>query len=182
VDRGENFYREIAEEGVRSLLEYCGEDCQRDGLKDTPKRVAKAWKEMCSGYDMDPAQILSRTFEQDQATLYNGMVILRNVEFTSLCEHHVLPFTGSAHIVYIPSKNGKIVGISKLARLVDCFALRLQVQERLTKQIANAIEEFLQPDGCMVVIEAAHNCMHCRGVRKHKSSMVTSELTLRTRV
>jgi GTP cyclohydrolase I len=165
-----------AEHAVYELLLQIGEDPSRDGLRDTPRRVAKAWREMTCGYLQNPAEILQTTFEQDDETHYGGMVILKGVDFCSVCEHHVLPFVGSAHIVYIPGESGRIVGISKLARLVDCFARRLQVQERMTAQIAGAIEEHLQPRGAMVIVEASHGCMQCRGVMKHRAAMVTSEV------
>lgn len=179
--------KSVAARGVEGLLELVGENPERDGLKDTPRRVVKAWMELTRGYGEDPAQILSTTFAQDDGdfTPYGGMVILRGIEFVSLCEHHCLPFDGVAHLVYIPgasagesesASSGRIVGISKLARLVDCFARRLQVQERLTSQIADALVEHLQPRGALVVIEASHSCMKMRGVGKQNSSMITSEV------
>ena len=165
-----------AESGVRDLLKFVGEDPERDGLLDTPKRVAKAWAEMTRGYDLDPAQILDRRFQQDDegVTPYRDLVLLRGIEFVSLCEHHCLPFDGSAAIGYIPGADGRIVGISKLARLLDCFARRLQVQERLTSQIADALQEHLQPLGVIVVVEASHSCMKMRGVGKQNSTLITS--------
>lgn len=167
-----------AREAVKVLLCNIGEDVTRKGLQDTPARFVKAFKEMTVGYCQDPAQILSRTFEQEQesqAALYNGYVVLRNIEFSSLCEHHLLPFTGTAHIGYQPGPDGRIVGISKLARLVDCYAKRLQVQERLTAQLATAIETHLQAAGVIVAIEAKHLCMCARGVGKQHSTMRTVE-------
>ena len=165
------------EAAVCDLLHFIGEDPTRDGLKDTPRRVAKAWGEMTRGYKEDPATILKTTFAQDDfdATPYNGMIILRGIEFVSMCEHHCLPFNGVAHVGYIPG-DGRIVGISKLARLVDCYARRLQVQERLTSQIADALETHLAPLGALVIVEASHSCMKMRGVSKQGSSMITSSL------
>ena len=167
-----------AQAGVTLLLQYVVENCERDGLRETPRRVVKAWKELTRGYNEDPAAILQTTFAQDdgEATPYGGMVILRGIEFVSLCEHHCLPFDGVAHVVYIPGGDGRIVGISKLARLVDCFARRLQVQERLTAQVADALETHLKPAGAMVVVEAAHSCMKLRGVGKRGATMITSEV------
>lgn len=155
------------------FLQYIGEDTNRDGLKDTPKRVLKAWDEIYSGYKMDPKTILGRVFENDKD--YDEMVILKDIEFYSTCEHHALPFFGKAHVAYIPVK--EVVGISKLARLVDCFAKRLQVQERMTQQIVQTIDEVLKPLGCACVIEAQHMCMKSRGVQKQSSTMVTSALS-----
>lgn len=157
---------------VQKLLISIGEDPQREGLIKTPERVVKALFEMTKGYDQDPKQILSTQFEPER---YDEMVILRDIEFKSLCEHHMLPFSGVATVGYIPSK--KIVGLSKLARLVDCFANRLQVQERMTHQIAHALEEHLQPLGTGVLVKAHHSCMSCRGVKKSGAKMITSSLT-----
>ena len=164
-----------AERAVETLLRWVGEDPRRDGLADTPARVAKAFREMTSGYLEDPAEILSRTFEETS----DEMVILRGITFQSMCEHHLLPFLGTATVGYLP---GKVVGISKLARLVNCFARRLQIQERLTRQIADAVEKHLEARGVAVVIRAQHLCMACRGVRQMESEMVTSAMlgTLRT--
>ncbi len=164
-----------AERGVVALLTLIGEDPRRDGLLDTPKRVVKAWREMTSGYQEDPAEILSRTFEEAS----DELVILRGVTFHSLCEHHLLPFHGSASVGYLP---GKVVGISKLARLVHCFARRLQIQERLTRQIASAVEEQLEARGVGVLVRAHHACMGCRGVRLPDAELVTSAMlgTLRS--
>lgn len=159
-----------AEDGVRRMLQAIGEDPNRNGLLDTPKRVVRAMREMTLGYTVDPAQVLARTFEETA----DEMVVLSGIEFVSLCEHHLLPFTGTATVAYIPGQN--IVGISKLARLVECFARRLQVQERMTQQIADAIEAHLKPRGAAVVVSAHHHCMGCRGVRKPSAAMHTSSL------
>lgn len=155
------------EDTVVRQLEFIGEDPLREGLIETPKRVIKALKEMTSGYREDPRQILSKAFTE----AYDEMIVLKGIEFWSLCEHHILPFHGHAHIGYIP--NGKIIGISKLARLVHCFSRRLQVQERLTQEIANTLMDTLKPHGVGVVMNASHLCMACRGVRT-PSEMVTS--------
>ncbi|HKS23806.1 MAG TPA: GTP cyclohydrolase I FolE [Thermoanaerobaculia bacterium] len=164
-----------AEEAVTTLLRFIGEEPERDGLRDTPARVVKAWREMTAGYDEDPAEILSRTFAETS----DEMVILRGISFYSTCEHHLLPFYGEAVVGYLP---GKVVGISKLARLVECFAKRLQVQERMTRQIAEAVEKHLEARGVGVVLRAHHLCMGCRGVRQEETEMVTSSMlgTLRT--
>lgn len=158
---------QVIESSIVSLLEYIGEDPSRDGLLDTPKRVAKAWREMTQGYQQDPAEILGRVFEQH----VDEMVVLRGVRFYSTCEHHLLPFYGVASVGYLP---GKVVGISKLARLVECFSKRLQIQERLTYQVAQAVEEYLEARGVGVVIKAHHLCMGCRGVQQPSTEMVTS--------
>lgn len=155
------------EDQVVRQLEFIGEDPNRDGLVDTPRRVIKALSEMTRGYKEDPSSILSKTFDVP----YDEMVILRDIEFWSLCEHHLLPFHGRVHVGYLPDK--KVVGISKLARVVDVFARRLQVQERMTQQIANAIQEALKPQGVGVIIHATHLCMAMRGVQK-PADMVTS--------
>jgi GTP cyclohydrolase I len=164
-----------AEEAVVTLLRFIGEEPERDGLRDTPARVVKAWREMTAGYAEDPAEILSRTFEESS----DELVILRGISFYSTCEHHLLPFYGQAVVGYLP---GKVVGISKLARLVECFAKRLQVQERMTRQIADAVETHLNARGVGVVLRAHHLCMGCRGVRQEETEMVTSAMlgTLRT--
>lgn len=159
-----------AVEAVRVLLAHVGEDVERAGLLDTPDRVARALREMTSGYRDDPAAILARTFD-DRC---DEMVVVSGVDFTSLCEHHLLPFVGVAHVAYLPGE--RVVGLSKLARLVDCYARRLQVQERMTVQIAEAIAEHLSPRGVGVVVEAHHSCMGCRGVRKPNARMVTSAM------
>ena len=164
-----------AEEAVATLLRYIGEQPERDGLRDTPARVVKAWREMTAGYAEDPAEILSRTFDESS----DELVILRGISFYSTCEHHLLPFYGQAVVGYLP---GKVVGISKLARLVECFAKRLQVQERMTRQIAEAVETHLEARGVGVVLRAHHLCMGCRGVRQEETEMVTSSMlgTLRS--
>ena len=164
-----------AEKAVVTLLRFVGEDPGRDGLVDTPARVIKAWREMTAGYDEDPAEILSRTFDESS----DELIILRGVSFYSTCEHHLLPFYGDASVGYLP---GKVVGISKLARLVNCFAQRLQIQERMTSQIAGAIEEHLGARGVGVILRAHHLCMGCRGVRQQDTDMVTSAMlgTLRS--
>lgn len=162
-------------DAVRRLLQHVGEDPDRDGLVRTPERVVKALSEMTSGYNVDVAGILGVQFEQGDNP-YAGIVALRDIEFTSLCEHHMLPFTGTASVAYIPQPDGKIVGLSKLARLVDAYAHRLQVQERLTLQIVDALEQHLQPHAAACVIHAEHSCMQHRGVRKHTGGMVTSEV------
>jgi len=158
-------------DSVTRLLEYIGEDPKRDGLRETPDRVLRALKEMTIGYGEKPEQILSRVFEEQ----YDEMVMVRGIPFTSLCEHHLLPFVGEVDLGYIPSDKG-VVGLSKLARLVDCFSKRLQVQERMTNEIAKAIEEHLSPRGVAVVVRASHSCMACRGVRKPGAEMVTSSM------
>lgn len=154
---------------VREILIGVGEDPDRDGLRDTPMRVAKAYGEMFSGLRSDPAEVLSTTFDLG----HDEMVLVRDIEVWSTCEHHLLPFTGVAHVGYIPS-HGRITGLSKLARLVDAFAKRPQVQERLTSEVADALVEHLSPQGVIVVIECEHLCMTMRGVRKPGSKTVTS--------
>ena len=156
---------------VRGILEAIGEDPNREGLLDTPKRVVKSWLEIFAGYKKDPSEILSTVFEDGAC---DEMVLLKNIEFSSMCEHHMLPFIGKAHVAYLP--NGKVVGLSKLARLVDCFAKRLQIQEKMTIQIADSIVEHLKPKGVAVIIEAHHQCMSCRGVGKMNTTMVTSSM------
>lgn len=153
------------------ILTYLGEDPGRDGLKETPRRAAKALLELTGGYNVD-VEALFKTFEGNG---YDEMVVVRDIEFVSLCEHHVLPFTGRAHVAYVPA-SGRIIGLSKVARVVDAFAHRLQVQERLTGQIAEAFETYLKPAGVAVVVEATHSCMALRGVKKTNSVMVTSAL------
>lgn len=160
-----------AEDAVVRLLEVIGDDPTRDGLRDTPGRVVRALAEMTAGLREDPADVLAKTFDGDG---YDQMVVLRGIEFTSLCEHHLLPFTGTADVGYIA--NGPVVGISKLARLVEVFARRPQLQERMTQQIAGALEEHLSPKGVGVIVRAHHSCMGCRGVRKPSAVMVTSAL------
>ena len=161
-----------AEAAVRTLLQWAGEDPEREGLLDTPARVARAYKDWFSGYALDPADYLRRTFKEVEG--YDELIVLRAIEFESHCEHHMAPIIGKAHVGYLP--NGRVVGISKLARVVEAYARRFQVQEKLTAQIARSIEEVLQPRGVAVVIEAAHECMTTRGIHKRGVSMVTSSM------
>jgi GTP cyclohydrolase I len=161
-----------AEDAVRTLLRWAGEDPRREGLLDTPKRVADAYRDWFSGYAIDPADYLGRTFEEVAG--YDEMIVLRDIHFESFCEHHMAPIIGRAHVGYLPTD--KVVGISKLARVVDAYARRFQVQEKLTAQIATSIEEVLQPRGVAVVVEAAHECMTTRGIHKRGVSMVTSAM------
>lgn len=161
-----------AEQAVETLLRHLGENPDRPGLADTPRRVISALMEMTAGYLMTPADVLSVTFPDD----YDEMVVVRNVRFHSLCEHHLLGFDGFATVGYVPTPGRGVVGLSKLARLVDLFARRLQVQERLTMSIAEAIQDHLQPQGVGVVITARHSCMGCRGIQKPEAEMVTSSL------
>ena len=163
---------EEAEAAVRTLLRLAGEDPRREGLRDTPKRVVQAYRELFAGYSVDPASLLARTFEDVQG--YDEMVLLRDIRVESHCEHHMVPIIGLCHIGYLP--RDRVVGISKLARVVDAYAKRLQIQERLTAQIADTIAEALQPRGVAVVIEAGHQCMTTRGVHKSGVSMVTSRM------
>ena len=158
------------EHGVRLLLEGIGEDVNREGLKDTPKRVAAMYKEIFGGFDKDPREVLHVTFEEN----HEEMVLVKDIPFYSVCEHHLMPFLGKAHVAYIPGTDGRICGISKLARVVDVVSKRLQVQERLTTQIADTLTERLKPRGVMVVIEAEHLCMSMRGINKPGSVTVTS--------
>ena len=155
---------------VREILAAIGEDPERDGLKDTPARVARMYAETCAGLHEDPARHLKVTFDAD----HDEMILVREIPFYSMCEHHLVPFFGHAHVAYIPSASGRITGLSKLARLVDGYAKRPQVQERLTTQVAQAMETALEPRGIVVVIEAEHLCMGMRGVRKPGSTTVTS--------
>lgn len=164
--------RDEVEAAVRKLIHWIGEDPDREGLVDTPKRVVKAFEEFFAGYKTDPTEFLERTFEETDG--YDEMIVLRDIAFVSHCEHHILPVVGKAHVAYLPDK--RVVGISKLARVVEAFARRLQIQERMTAQIANAIEAALQPRGIAVVIEAEHQCMTTRGVMKPGVSMVTSRM------
>lgn len=161
-----------AEAAVRTLLEWAGDDPGREGLQDTPQRVAKSYRELFSGYETDPRAYLERTFEEVAG--YDQLVVLSNIRVVSFCEHHMLPVTGVAHVGYLPTN--KVVGISKLARVVNGFARRLQIQEKLTAEIAQAIQEVLQPKGVGVVIEAEHSCMTLRGVNTPGSSLTTSSL------
>jgi GTP cyclohydrolase IA len=164
--------REQAEDAIRTLLRWAGDDPSREGLADTPARVAKAYSDWFSGYDQDPEAYLARTFEEVAG--YDDMVILRDIRFESHCEHHLAPIIGRAHVGYLPSR--RVVGISKLARVVDAFARRLQVQEKMNAQIAHCIQKVLEPKGVAVVIEAAHQCMTTRGVHKAGVTMVTSTM------
>jgi len=158
------------EAAVREILAAVGEDPDRDGLLETPKRVAKAYNEILGGYQEDPAAHLDKQFEVD----HRELVIVKDIPFASLCEHHMLPFIGRAHVAYIPGPSGKVCGLSKLARLVDGFARRLQVQERLNMQVANALMDRLGAEGALVVMEAEHLCMSMRGVRKPGATTTTS--------
>jgi GTP cyclohydrolase IA len=155
---------------VREILDAIGEDPDRDGLQDTPDRVARMYAEICSGLHEDPADHLTVTFESS----HDEMVMVRDIPLYSLCEHHLIPFIGRAHVAYIPGKDGRITGLSKIARLVDGYSRRPQVQEQLTVQIADAMESTLEPRGVMVVIEAEHLCMSMRGIQKSGSTTVTS--------
>ncbi len=164
--------REQAESAVRTLLRWAGDDPDREGLRDTPARVARAYDDWFSGYADDPVTFLQRTFEEVEG--YDEMVVLRDIRFESHCEHHLAPIIGRAHVGYLPAR--KVVGISKLARVVDAYARRLQVQEKMNAQIANCIQQVLEPKGVAVVIEAAHQCMTTRGVHKPGVTMVTSTM------
>lgn len=163
---------EEAKEAVRTLLRWAGDDPDREGLLETPDRVVRAYKEWFAGYDEDPEAILSKTFEETDG--YDEMVVLRNIRFESHCEHHIATIIGRAHVAYIPSH--RVVGISKLARVVEVYAKRLQIQEKMTAQIANIVNEVLQPRGVGVVIEGTHGCMTTRGVHNTGSIMVTSQM------
>ena len=164
--------REEAEAAVRTLIRWTGDDPDREGLKGTPDRVVRAYEEFYSGYEADPVEILSRTFEETDG--YDEMVVLRDIRLESNCEHHMVPILGKAHVAYLPER--RVVGISKLARVVEIYSRRLQIQEKLTSQIANCINDVLHPKGVAVVIEAAHQCMTTRGVHKTGVSMVTSRM------
>jgi len=163
------FSEQKAQDAIRTILEYIGEDVTREGLIDTPNRILKSYKEIFAGYNVDPTEIMSKTFKNTHG--YSEYVLLKDIHFTSTCEHHMLPFIGIANIAYIPNK--KIVGISKLARVVEVFAKRMQIQESMNIQIANAINESLSPLGVAVSIEAKHMCMCGRGVNKSHASMQT---------
>lgn len=162
-----------AEDAVRTLLRWAGDDPERSGLQDTPARVVRAFEEFFKGYGQDPAAILRTTFDETDG--YDEMVLLKDIEFSSHCEHHLAPIVGRAHVAYLPQR--RVVGISKLARLVEAYARRLQIQERMTVQIADAIQEVLQPRGVAVVIEATHHCMTTRGIHKPGTTMLTSRVT-----
>lgn len=163
--------RSEAEDAVRTLIRFIGENPAREGVRDTPKRVVKAFEEYFAGYRLDPAAILARTFRETGG--YGEPVIIRDIMLESRCEHHMAPFIGRAHVAYIP--RGKIVGLSKIARLVDAFARRMQTQERLTSEIAKALQKHLNPKGVAVMIEAEHFCMKVRGVRKDEAVTVTTQ-------
>ena len=164
--------REDAEEAVRTLIRWAGDDPSREGLRDTPARVARAYDEFFQGYSLDPEEVLRRTFEETGG--YDEMVLIRDIEVESHCEHHMVPIIGKAHVAYIPDK--RVVGISKLARVVDIFARRLQIQEKMTVDVASTIDRVLQPQGVAVVIEARHQCMTTRGVHKPGADTVTSHM------
>lgn len=164
--------RKEAEAAVRTLLRWAGEDPDREGLVNTPERVARAYEEWFAGYNVDPVDLLQRTFSETDG--YDEMVVLRDIRFESYCEHHIAPIIGKVHIAYLPDH--RVIGISKLARLVDVFAKRLQIQEKMTAQIANTLRDVLLPKGVAVVIEAQHQCMTTRGVHKSGVSMVTSRM------
>ena len=164
--------REEAEAAIRTLLRWAGDDPEREGLRDTPARVARAYREFFVGYDTDPVAVLERTFEETDG--YDEIVLLRDIRLESTCEHHMAPIIGRVHVAYLP--HHRVVGISKLARVVDAYAKRLQIQEKLTAQIANTIQDVLEPRGVAVVIEAAHQCMTTRGVHKPGVTMVTSRM------
>ncbi len=165
--------REEAEEAVRTLLRWAGEDPAREGLVETPKRVAKAYEELFRGYREDAADVLSKVFEEVEG--YDDMVLVKDIPFHSHCEHHMVPFVGTAHVGYFPS--GGVVGLSKLARTVDVYARRFQTQETMTAQITDAIDTALKPRGIAILIEAEHMCMSMRGVRKHGASTITTRFT-----
>ena len=164
--------RKEAEAAVRTLLRWAGDNPGREGLRDTPARVARAYEEFFAGYDTDPVALLTRTFEEVEG--YDEIVLLRNIRLESVCEHHMAPIIGRAHVAYLPAH--RVVGISKLARVVEAYGKRLQIQEKLTAQIAATINEVLEPRGVAVVIEAAHQCMTTRGVHKPGVTMTTSRM------
>jgi GTP cyclohydrolase I len=164
--------RDQAEEAIRTLIRWAGDNPEREGLIQTPARVARAYREFFSGYESDPMQILATTFSEVDG--YDEMVVLKDIRFESYCEHHMVPIIGRAHVAYLPEH--RVVGISKLARLVDVYAKRLQIQEKMTVQIADALNTVLQPKGVAVILEAAHQCMSTRGVHKPGASLVTSRM------
>ena len=164
--------REEAEEAVKTLISWAGDDPTREGLIETPKRVVKSYEEFYAGYDQDPADILSKVFEEIEG--YDEIVLVKNILLESHCEHHMVPIVGKAHVAYLPDK--RVVGLSKLARVVDLFAKRLQTQETMTAQIADTIDEVLKPKGVAVVIDAEHQCMSSRGVSKKGASTITSRM------
>ncbi|WP_149538021.1 GTP cyclohydrolase I FolE [Siccirubricoccus phaeus] len=164
--------RAEAESAIRTLISWAGDDPHREGLLDTPARVARAYEEFFAGYAIDPVALLERTFAETEG--YDEIVLLKNIRLESYCEHHMVPIIGSAHVAYLPAQ--RVVGISKLARVVQAYAKRLQIQEKLTAQIANTIEAVLQPRGVAVIIESEHQCMTTRGVHQHGAAMVTSRM------
>jgi len=164
--------RQEAEAAVKTLLSWVGENPEREGLLDTPSRVVKSYEEFFKGYEQDPEEVLKRTFSETNN--YDEMIVLKGIRLESYCEHHMVPIIGTAHVAYLPNK--RVVGISKLARVVDIYAKRLQIQEKLTAQIADAIERVLEPKGVGVIIEAGHQCMTTRGVHKHGVVMQTSRM------
>jgi GTP cyclohydrolase IA len=164
--------RAEVEAAYRTVIRWIGEDPNRDGLKETPARVVRALDEFFSGYRQDPVDILQKTFEEIEG--YDEMIVLRGVRFESHCEHHMAPIIGQAWVAYVP--NGRVVGISKLARIVDVYAKRMQIQEKLTAQIANTIDEVLKPQGVGVIVKASHHCMTTRGIHKHGTDLVTSRM------
>ncbi|MBP9591158.1 MAG: GTP cyclohydrolase I FolE [Steroidobacteraceae bacterium] len=172
ASKGKRVSQAAAEEAVRTLLRWAGDDPAREGLTETPRRVVEAYRDWFSGYAVDPRAYLRRTFEEIAG--YDEMVVLRDIEFESHCEHHMAPIIGRAHVGYLPTQ--KIVGISKLARVVDVYARRFQVQEKMTAEIARCVNEVLRPRGVGVVIEAAHECMTTRGIHKRGVSMITSKM------
>jgi GTP cyclohydrolase I len=164
--------REDAERAVRTLIQWAGDDPDREGMADTPKRVVRAYEEWFAGYHINPVDLLQRTFEETDG--YDEMVLLRDIRFESFCEHHIAPIIGKVHVAYLPER--RVVGISKLARVVEAYSKRMQIQEKMTAQIANALQDVLQPKGVAVVVEAQHQCMTTRGVHKPGVSMVTSRM------
>ncbi len=164
--------KEEAEEAVRTLIKWAGDDPEREGLKGTPDRVARSYLEFFAGYQENPAEYLERTFEEVEG--YDEMIILKDIRLESYCEHHMVPIIGVAHVAYMP--DNRVVGISKLARVVEAFSKRLQIQEKLTQQIADTIDQALQPKGVAVIIESAHQCMTTRGVHKDGVTMITSSM------
>lgn len=164
--------RKIYEGVAYGVLTCIDPDPDREGLKDTPARMVRAWEEQFGGNAIDPASLIT-TFSETEN--YDQIIILRNIEFTSFCEHHILPFNGFGHIAYLPRK--RVIGISKLARLLDCYARRLQIQERICQQVTQALDEYLKPLGSACILVAKHQCMSCRGIKKQESEMITSSLT-----
>ena len=164
--------REEAEDAVKTLIRWSGDNPSREGLLGTPSRFVRAWEEFFAGYNEDPVEVLQRTFQETGG--YNEMVVLRDIQFFSHCEHHIVPIVGKVHVAYVPAT--RVVGISKLARVVDIFARRMQIQEKLTAEIATTINQVMQPKGVGVLVEAQHQCMPTRGVQKSEVSMVTSHM------